>query len=310
MTSLKENLSALSSTLPDIPSALGELVEEGQRLSGAVTDFLNALAEKEAQAAAMLGEVEQALAGVEQRGESERIRLEEQLTEFEKCVNGNLTDLENDQEDLTQRVEAAGTAVAGLKDALVEAGTSARAAEEEVARQLGELKEAAHDGERELYDACEEVAREAEALEQGVDEAGRMLRQALEGLGKRVQDLAQQAGQRVERTRQKLQELQSAHEAEVAEQGSRLDEGRQVLLGEMQDRAARELEQPVAAPAQAALDVIAELKAEGLAAAAGCREGGETVEALLGGLRAATRPLPQAIEAVRRAAVQVGLPWG
>jgi predicted nucleic acid-binding Zn-ribbon protein len=310
MSSLKENLAALSATLPDVPSELGELLEQSRRLQGRVTDFLNGLADKEARAEETLGRIDQALGALQQGSDAERSRLEGELAEFERHLDGNLTELENDQEDLTGRVEAAAAASDSLSEQLVEAGGSGRAAEEQASERLGDLQQAARDGSQEVLAAFDEAAREADALEDAAEEAREGLQRTLGDLAERMHRLAEQAGRRTEHMVQLVDGLQSEHEAAVTEQGSRLDEGHQAILQEMGACMARDLKEPLAVAAQGALDVMAELKAEGVAAAASCRAGGEQIDAALEGLRGAARPVPQAVAAVRRAADQVGLPWG
>lgn len=310
MSSLKENLEALSTSLPDVPAELETLKAQAERVERAVVDFLNDVGEKDAQAARQLHELKQALTALGHESEDERHQLESQMDAFEERVEGRLGELREDQGRLTQALEASGTAMVTLKDVLGETATAATTAEQEAVHELGDLEEAAGSAEQGIRAAFERVDGEAAALRDAVEESCESVKQAVDGLIQRMRDVAGQAKHRIDQTAERLEGLRAAHEAEVPEQRTRLNDDQHTIANDMRDRIEGELKTRIAESAGVALVALAGMRAEGLEAVAACKSGHDILEAGLERLREATRPMPQAIDAVKQAAVQVGLPWG
>jgi hypothetical protein len=310
MSSLKENLEALSTSLPDVPAELETLKAQAERVERAVVDFLNDVGEKDAQAARQLHELKQALAALGHESEDERQQLESQMDAFEDRVEGRLGELRDDQGRLRQALEANGTAMVSLQGVLGEAATAATTAEQEAAHELGDLEAAAGSAEEETRAAFARVDGEAAALRDAVEESGEGVKQAMDGLLQRMRDVADQAKHRIEQTAERLEGLRAAHEAEVPEQRARLEQDQHAVANDLRERIETELKTRIAESAGVALAALAAMREEGLKAVAACKTGHDMLEAGFERLREATRPMPGAIEAVKQAAVRVGLPWG
>lgn len=309
MSALKENLEALSTSLPDVPTELEALKAQAERIERAVVDFLNDLGDKDAQATARLDELKHALTAVGHESEGERAQLESQMDAFEERVEAGLDDLADEHGRLTQVVDEVGTAAESLRDAVEETSASAKTAEQEAVQELGELEAAAGTAEEGLRAAFEAATSEADALRETVEESSDGVKQALTGLLQRMREVADQAKHRIDQTSERLAGLQSAHEAEVPEQRARLTEEQQEIVARLRERVESELGTRIGESTEAVLGALALMRDQSLQASETCRNAHDTLEAGFEGLREAARPLPPAIEAAKQAAVQVGLPW-
>lgn len=309
MTNLKENLEALSKSLPDVPGELEALKTQAERVEREMVDFLNEVGEKDAQASDRLDELKRALSALGHDSEGERAQLESQMDGFEERLEHGLSELRDDQGRLTQVVEDAGTAAEGLKDLVDETSALVRASHQEAVQELGELDAAARAAEEGMSAAFEVAASEADALREAVEESSDRVKQALRGLLQRMRDIADQAKHRIDQTSERLEGLKAAHEAEVPEQRSRLIEEQQEIVSHLRERIEGELRARIDESAEAVLGALSSMRDEGLQAAETCKNAQDTLEAGFEALREAARPLPQAIDAAKQAAVQVGLPW-
>jgi vacuolar-type H+-ATPase subunit I/STV1 len=309
MSALKENLEALSASLPDVPAELEALKTQAGRVERGVVDFLNEVAGKDAEAATRLDELKQALVALGHESEGERTQLESQMDSFEERLEAGLGELRDDQGRLANVVEGAGTAAADLKDVLDETSESARAGEREAVQELGDLAAAAGSVEEGLRAALEAATSEADALRGAVEETSDGVKQALSSLLQQMRAVAEQAKARIDQTAERLAVLQAAHEAEVPEQRARLVEQQQEIVTHLRERIDTELKTRIDEGAEAVLAALSLLRDEGLQAAETCKDARDTLEAGFEALREATRPLPPAIEAAKQAAVQVGLNW-
>jgi uncharacterized phage infection (PIP) family protein YhgE len=309
MSSLKENLETLSTSLPDVPTELEALKAQAERVERAVVDFLNEVGERDAQASARIDELIQALAALGRESEGERGQLEAQMDSFEERLQAGLDELRDDQGRLGNVLEGVGTTAQDLKDLVEETSTSSRISEQEAVQELGELEAAAGSAEEGLRAAFEAAASEADALRDVVKESSDGVKQSLTDLLQRMRGVADQAKQRIDQTSERLAGLEAAHEREVPEQRALLLGEQQETLTHLRERIDSELKARIDEGAEAVLDALSLLRDEGLQAAETCKNAHDTLEAGFEALREATRPLPPAIEAAKQAAVQVGLPW-
>jgi predicted nucleic acid-binding Zn-ribbon protein len=90
MSSLKENLEALATSLPDLPAELETLKAQAERVERAVVDFLNDVSEKDAQAAGQLDELKQALTALAHESEEERTSSNRRWTPSEDRLEAGL----------------------------------------------------------------------------------------------------------------------------------------------------------------------------------------------------------------------------
>jgi len=309
MSTLQENLDALSTALPDVPGDLEALKAQAERAERAVVDFLNDLGEKDTAAAARLAELGQALAALAQRSDGERGRLESQMEAFEERLEAGLAALRDDQGVLSERVEGVGTAAEELKELVEGTSASVRAAEQEAVEELTVLESGAGMGTESVRAAFDVAAAEAEGLRGAVEECGQNVKAALDGLLQKMREVAEQARRRIDQTSERLAGLREAHEAEVSEQRARLGEEQREVVAELRGRIETDLRTRVDQSVDVVLAELSLLREEGAQAAETCRSGYDTLEGASESLREATRPLPPAIEAAKQAAVQVGLPW-
>jgi hypothetical protein len=310
MTALKENLEALSASLPDLPAELESLRTLAERVEREVVDFLNQIGERDTQVFARLGELDQALAACGRESEEERIQLEAQADAFGDRLEASLDALRADEQRLAEAAEGVQAPADGVKDSLEEAATSAHGAELEATRALGEVEGAAHAADEGVRAAFDAVQGEAEALQTAVSESGAIVRQATHELLQRMREVAAQAKVRIEQTAERLDGLRAAHEAEVPEQRARLLQEQQEIVVALRERIGSDLNARLDSSTEAVLGALAALGDEGRQATQACQDAQATLAAAFEALGEATRPLPQAIEAVKQAAVQVGLSWG
>jgi chromosome segregation ATPase len=309
MSALKENLATLSTKLPELQVEVESLIAETGELEGEVAAYASRLSAREGLAGEIASAVQQALERVRESLAQERGTFEEAGTQLVDRFTGGEEALGAGGEELDGGVAEAAAAAGRLEGALAELATRTATGAAEAAQQIATLAQGGGAGGRELQAAHEAAALEAEALRGAVGETETALAQAVSGLGERLRALAMQATGRSAQLLEKLSELQSLHEGEVPAAAGRLGSGQRELLDGVRERIEQGVQQLVAASALVPIEGLGRLATAGEEAAARCRDGRETVEALFGRLRETVRPLPQAIDSVKEAAVKVGLGW-
>jgi hypothetical protein len=83
----------------------------------------------------------------------------------------------------------------------------------------------------------------------------------------------------------------------------------QEIVSALRERIGSDLAARIDSSTEAVLGALAALRDEGRQATQACQDAQAALAAGFEALGEATRPLPPAIEAVKQAAVQVGLPW-
>jgi methyl-accepting chemotaxis protein len=309
MTSLKENLDLLGTSLPDVAADLQRLRSRAERVDARAVDVLNELVERDTAASSLLHELIQSLSGLAQHGEAERLELDARAEALEDTVEAALDELAADQARLSAALATAGTAANTCDEALGDVTDSLTGAAQHATKELEELAGTCGEAEDRLRTAFATADGEVDALRETVQEGGEEIRRLVEGLRRTMQEVADEATHRIEQTAERLDGLRSAHEAEVPEQRQRLHEEQKTIVAEMRERVEDEITERIARSTEDVLAALAQMATECEEAASVYRSGREALEPAIHGLREVTRPLPEAIDAVRRAADQLALRW-
>lgn len=162
----------------------------------------------------------------------------------------------------------------------------------------------------ELAPAVEAAAAEVRDLGQAVQEARTLVAQGLQALRWRMRALLEEGRREVESTGATLRSSVHAHEDHLLGEGGRLSQATHELLDDLAHRVRHEIDHQIAAEGQRVQAAFVQLKQALRHAEDAVGEQAGELESRLRGLSDAMEPLPQAIDAVRQAAREVGLLWG
>ena len=309
MTSLQETLSALSTALPEVPGQTGVLVQEGHALENAANHLLEHISKVEDQAEDLLGRCRHALAEVESQAEGRHAELESTSDALQGTVEEGVRRLDALQGEVSQVGDAVGNALAALHSAASQAVARTRTGVGECQESLVHMDDALQNGQHELGADADSVASEAHVLQQAVRQATATIDQALAALRGEMKSLLEHARQEVHGAEQMLRASLAAQESHLQEEGSRLNQGTSDLLEEVRTTVEHELKGRVAAATEKAVAALASLARGGLAIREGTASGREVLEAGFQAITEAMDPLPDAVEAVKHSAREVGLQW-
>jgi hypothetical protein len=310
MGSLKQNLATLSDTLPELQGAVEATISESAELAAAVASHVSRLVAREAQAGELGAAVEQVLERLREALAQERASFEEAGPQLATRFAAGEEALGEGAEELAGSAAESASAAERLQSALAEAAGRVGVGGEESAQRLATFgTESAAAGE-ELESAHEAALAEAEVLRGVVGEVESALAGTVSGLGDRLRAMAMVASSRSADLLARLDQLQGQHDEAVPAAAERLASGQREVLDALRERLEQGVQQLLESAAAAPLEAVTRLGAGGEEVATRCGEGRETVETLLAQLRETMRPVPQAIESVKEAAVKVGLAWG
>jgi len=302
LSRLKELLPALSAAMPDLPGAVGDIVDESEVLRHAVDELLARVEETEGEAAEMVRDVDTAMEGVRALAADRRTGIEGQMEALGAEWTAAAADLERTTDDVHDELAAAAGAARSLQGRLEHAGSSAKAVQAEIEGVLEHVRESARTGEGELHSALKAVAARAEALHETVDGARGAISDAVAALAGRMEALRERARMALDEAGGSLSTFGAAQEDHVAGQTVRLFEGTSDLLDALRKGLTDMLVAHVYDAVDDVLDALGVLKHTASDAEGTTKVAREAVESLFETLREEMRPLPDAIEEVRRAA--------
>lgn len=309
MTSLQETLPALSAAVPEIPVQTAALIQEGDGIEKAAKELLQELEETGTQAAELFGQVQQAVSELEDEAEGHHTQLEAEVNDLETGLDESLKRLEGSQGELKQAVEGAGEAMGDLHGALTAAGAAAKAAEDEFKDAFGQVADAVRNGQEELTDALEAAAGRASVVRTAIEEARDAVTQGLGGLRQVMRSFLESGRGEVENTAQTLRSLLATHQSLLQEQASRLDQGHKDLLEELRGKVEDDLKGRIVAAVETVVTALGDLSQTATETRDFSHAACEGLETRFEALGDTIQPLPTAIESVKRAAEEVGLPW-
>ena len=309
MTTLRDTLPALSAAVPEIPVQLDAIRGEADALREASAQLLQDVDEKRSRAAALFDEVDAALAALREEGRQARGRLDTTLQDAEGAVDDAREALEQGQAAVSQAADAMASSINALQTDLMEAATAAQESGQQISAALNEIDAAAESGRDGVEEGLDKVTAEAATLAGAVREAQDAAASGADTLRARMRAVLDQARQKIEGVAEALRGLQGEHEAQLAARGDRLSGGARDVAEEVRSRVQAELRDRMDAATGDALEALEELGRAVSDAKDIAKLDAETMAGLFDTLSDAMVPLPAAIDSVRQAADETGIPW-
>jgi chromosome segregation ATPase len=299
--SLKETLRALAETLPSVPARLTGLVAEGQALRGAAEEAARELREHRQQAEDALARVDTALGELRDGAAAREALFEQGLGALPPALTSSLAAV-----PLVGPLVAQATSVDFTT--LKQAPTVLRATQDEAERALASVQEGITAGEGTLSATLEEVGRAEEACRVHLEAAQAGLTERVHGL---VQAMESRQGETLERlgvASEVLASLEADFHERLTAVNERIIQARtSELLDETRDRAA-ELQQQIESALAQVTDTLKDLSQELRHAQDDAAHGRDVLAPLFSELQRRLEPLRRAVQSVKEAAEEVGLP--
>jgi hypothetical protein len=311
MTSLQETLPALATLLAELPGWTEELAQRATAQEAAANELLKQIATVRQQTTELDEVIEE---------ERRRLRI---LDDIRRGVEPQELGCESVEEmvdalleltrDSTAPVVDVGDAVqdgmSGDESHFADRADDTRANHEETETQLGTMEEMLRAGQDLLQSALDAAAQEMQALRDAVSNARSDVSQAADALRGRLSTLLADGRAEVERTGETLRSLLDAQEDHLGELSARIEAGRETLTDTVRQRVESEVRERTVAAVQQLAEVVVTLGETAAAAQEAAGAARTDLEARFDALGQALAPMPAAIEQVKQAAREVGLPW-
>ena len=311
MTSLQDTLPALANLLSELPAWTEELAQRAAAneaaanvllqqvtLSRQQTDELEKVIEEQERRIQLLDEI--------RRGAEPRDLGCESVEEFVEVL------LELTRDGTTPVVENGDSVQDGMsgdESHFADKADDARASHAETESQLTTAEEVLRAGQELLHSAFDAAAQEMQALRDAVSNARSEVSQAASSLGDRLSTLLSDGRAEVERTGETLRALLDAQQEHLTGLSGQLKAGTETLIDAVRQRVESEVRERTIAVVQQLADALVALGETAAAAQESAGAARSDLEARFDALGQALAPLPPAIEQVKQAARDVGLPW-
>jgi hypothetical protein len=298
---LKETLRALSETLPTLPARVEALIADGESVRVAAEEAARELRERRAEADQVMARVEAALSELRDGSAARGALMEQGLEALTPALNTSLAAV-----PMVGPLVAQATAIdlATLK----QAPTHLRAAQDEAERALASVQEGINAGEGALSAALEEVAQAEESFRLRLEAAQTGLTERVESLVQAMETRQVEALQRMETAGEVFAGLEADFQERLTAVNERIVQARMSqLLDATRDRAA-ELQQQVEAALSEITDTLKELSLGVRRTRDDSAQGREAILPLFAELQRRLEPLKRAVQSVKEAAEEVGVP--
>ncbi|HWW95268.1 MAG TPA: hypothetical protein VN375_18005 [Vicinamibacteria bacterium] len=298
---LKETLRALSETLPTLPPRVEALIADGESLRVAAEEAARELRERRAEAEQVMARVETALVELRDGSAAHGALMEQGLEALTPALNTSLAAV-----PMVGPLVAQATAVdlAILK----EAPNLLRAAQDEAERALASVQEGISAGEGALSAALEEVAQAEESFRGRVEAAQTGLTERVEVLVQAMEARQVEALQRLETAGEVFASLEADFQERLTAVNERIVQARtSQLLDATRDRAA-ELQQQIEAALSQITDTLKDVSQGVRRTRDDAAQEREALFPLFAELHRRLEPLKRAVQSVKEAAEEVGVP--
>jgi chromosome segregation ATPase len=309
MTSLQEDLPALAAAATEVQAQTAAVIAEGKQIERAANELLDQIAAQRAQAGELFADALQALAELEATAAERRAALEEETGQATAGLERALSDTDAAREQVDAEGDAAESALAELQHELDRAASAARADATEWEQAIAVVEQGAESGRDQLDDALHAVESELEALRQSLAGAREVVGRGVDVLADRIRSLLEDGRREVGNTEHTLRASLGGHDAHLRSQQDRLAHGIPDLVAQLRGRVEGEVAARVTEAVEALIEGLTALGQTVDVAEAGVQRDGGELQSRLEALNEAMEPLPVAIESVRDAARQAGLPW-
>jgi DNA repair protein SbcC/Rad50 len=306
---LTETLPVLEQALPALPGKVEAVAHEGDELEKAAREAIGQFGQRQAQAAALLDQVREALQALGDQAGEERQHLEQAVRALNEAAGQEVQGVDDGAETLEAGGDAAEAAFGALEADLRHAAERARAAHEEARSALDGLGDEARSKRSELDEAGADVTEAARSAAEAVQEGEKLVSEGVSTLGTAMSRLVEDVRQRLERTRDRLDRLRSEQEAAVAAALSELDGERGQIEHELTQVVETGLEQPVERELEDVAGALAQTEQQVLGLQAEARARRENIEQEIAAVADQIAPLRGGAQQVRRAADEVGITW-
>ena len=309
MSSLQETLAALSTSLPELPEKLKDLVTEEKGVDKAAVDLINTVARRRGEAAEMLANLQHALSDIKTHADQDEAQLRAGGDAIDHAADQVASDVDTQGHEIETQVRTTDTAMDALAQALVEAGHEAQQGEHELQQGVERLGQVLADGQKEVSHAADTVVAEMKEVDTALDEARSAVTDGAETLANALHQCVDHVHERLQHTLSAFNALCSHLAGVVPQQEEHLLR----LVDHIEGTARTALDHDLKEPATAAASQLASTLDE-LAQALGqaeteSRAYKEALEARVGELHQAIQPLPPAVVKLKEAIQTVGLSW-
>lgn len=310
MSDLQETLAALDAVLPSLPARLTAPIEIGESLERATEGFLRQLQQKESSAVERVDTAQHAFTSLGEEATQVEAQLDREADVLESLLQEHSQTFAHRREELENDVEAARQAMDALQQHLVEAGTAAQAAQDEVAQALTGLEHTMEATQQELRASVDATLREVELLEVGAESARVAVEEDLHGLRDLMTNLASGARDRLQQVAQDIERVRGDHDTALEAQGSALQAGQADLLTLLKDTIDKELRTRLMEAASAAAERLKALADDAHQEAQTAAHSRADLESALDGVRDEGMSIMEAVSLAKDAVEIVGLVWG
>lgn len=308
MTSLYHNLPTLEAAAQEIGPTVDRLLQRGEQSERAASALLEQIEAQRPQVDALAGEVERALAALAEEAERARAEVEASGKLAEAATDGLQQELRHSEQELAVEMERTTNRVFSLGEVMGSSGRNASEGEDRAAAAAASLEEGLSDGGRSLEAAVDGAEAAGEGLQRAVNEARSALVGASAALGERMRSA-------LDFGRERLAQAIAAMEGACQEHLAVLEHIRGKIEAEAGEEAEHASERMHRAGVE--LDAAYDLAEKDLADfALQMDERGDALRSAANALVVGyselldrVGPLQAGVDAVKRAASQVGLDW-
>jgi len=309
MSSLQETLAALSTSLPELPAKLQELVTEEKGVDRAAVDLVNNVARKRGEAAEMLTNLQHALSDIKTHAHQDEAQLKAGGDAIDHAADQVASDIDTQGHAIEERARTADTAMDALAQALVEAGHEAQQGEHDLQHGVDRLGQVLVDGQRELSHAADTVVAAMKELDTALDETKSAVTEGADDLVTALHQCLEHTHERLLRTVSSLHALCGHIATVVPQQEEHLlktvdhveNTVRTALDHDLKERATE-----AASQIGHALDELAQVLGQ---AETESRTHKEVLEQHVTELHQVMQPLPSAVVKLKEAVQTAGLSW-
>lgn len=310
MSSLAETLPALSASLPEIPERLKAVKDAAHEADEAAVELLGEIGARRSRLPELLGQIHDALEELGADTEEDKVGVEAGAAAVEEASTHVASNLEERRTDLGDLIDDVSESVATFQDELRETQRHVEEGAGEGRTGLKEVDDALEAGQGDLTSAVDVAAEELDALQEAVSQAEERLTRETAELADAVRNNLEEGQTRAHETLTRLREMQERLVERIRATAKAVGDEVEGIEREVIKALDAEVEAQVTASLTGVLDDLGELGQTTAQAAAETESQGPIVTQLVSALHEAMGGLPTAIQSVKKAANDVGLPWG
>jgi uncharacterized phage infection (PIP) family protein YhgE len=309
MSSLQETLPALSSSLPELPGKLEQLVTDAKEVDQAAADILVSVGRKRGELAEHLTHLQQALHEVTAEAHENDAQVKAGGDAIEAASDQLVSGLATQADAVEAHAKETETAMGTLDHALVEAGQEAHDGGQQIAHGTERLGQVLGEGQKNVSEAVEMLANEMRELDSAFDEAKTAITEGTDTLVNTLQQFVHQTRARADQTAHAFEAVCNALTHVVQDEEKRAVDFAKQATEEVRNTLEKELKQQATDAATQIEAALANLGHTLGQAETDTRAQKDALEQRVNELRQTSEPLPAAVAKVHEAVQNAGLSW-